>query len=57
MDVPKMVSGGLVVFPAPRGIMGAIKKEAPPSQASKLLIGPKKLEGAHKAGIAFGPYW
>jgi hypothetical protein len=54
VELPK-ATGGLVLFPSGKGLFG---KTA--TASSKLLIGPKHLEGAFKSGLAkglFGPYW
>jgi hypothetical protein len=50
VEPPKSSGGGYVAFPAGRGLFG--KKE---SLASKLVIGPKRLEGLGRG--LFGPYW
>jgi hypothetical protein len=54
VELPK-ATGGLSLFPSSKGLFGKST-----TLASKLLIGPKNLDGAFKTGLAkglFGPYW
>lgn len=55
VPLPRGSGGGIAVFPSPKSMF---RKNA--TSASKMLIGPKSLEGAFRAGVAkglYGPWW
>lgn len=55
VKMPRSTGGSLVMYPSSKGLFSKVS-----TLSSKLLIGPKSLEGAFKAGVGkglFGPYW